>query len=187
MRFADDFVVVFKDRQDGERVLDVEGKRLARYGFRLHLTKTRFVDIRPGRGGDHGVYDQFDFLSFTHLRGRLRKGRWVARRFTGRTRLARATKSVWEWCKENRHQLLGAQHRHLTSVIRGHCTYYGLTGNGKQPARFREAVIRSWRCWFGWRHRTGKTVCGGQRHPEHLPPLQAKVTRTTYAPSETDM
>ena len=45
----------------------------------------------------------------------------VVRRFTAGTRYARAVKSVWEWCKQHRDQPLGVQHRHLASVIRGHC------------------------------------------------------------------
>ena len=127
MRFADDFVIAFKDRWDGERVLAVLGKRLERYGLRLHPTKTQFVDFRLGSGGGYDAQDQFDFLGFTQMWGKSRKGRWVVRQFTARTRLARVAKSVWEWCKQHRHQPLGVQHRHLARVIRGHCAYYGLT------------------------------------------------------------
>ena len=181
-RFADDFVIAFKDRRDGERVLAILGKRLERYGLRLHPTKTRFVDFRPGSGGGHDAQDQFDFLGFTHLWGKSRKGRWVVRQFTARTRLARAVKSVWEWCKRHRHQPLAVQHRHLASVIRGHCAYYGLTGNGKQLSRFREAVIRSWRRWLGRRHRNGEIAWGRfNAILKHLPLPPARVTRSIYA------
>ncbi len=182
VRFADDFVIAFKDRRDGERVLAVLGKRFERYGLRLHPTKTRFVDFRSGRGGGHDAHDQFDFLGFTHLWGKSRKGRWVVRQFTARTRLARAIKSVEEWCKRHRHLPLGVQHRHLASVIRGHCAYYGLTGNGKQLSRYQSAVVRSWRRWLGRRHRNGHIAWGRfrailTRFP--LPP--ARVTRSIYA------
>jgi group II intron reverse transcriptase/maturase len=46
VRFADDAVMAFADVQDAKRVLDVLGKRLARYGLTLHPDKTRFVDFR---------------------------------------------------------------------------------------------------------------------------------------------
>ena len=78
---------------------------------------------------------------------------------------------------------LGDQCRHLASVIRGHCAYYGLTGNGKRHSRFRAAEIRSWRRWLGRRHRNGwisweRFNATFARFP--LP--SAKVTRSIYAP-----
>src|SRR6476646_9149895 len=45
-RFADDAVMAFADFQDAKRVLDVLGKRLARYELTLHPDKTRLVDFR---------------------------------------------------------------------------------------------------------------------------------------------
>jgi hypothetical protein len=48
VRFADDAVMAFADFQDAKRVLDVLGKRLARYELTLHPDKTRFVDFRNG-------------------------------------------------------------------------------------------------------------------------------------------
>ena len=47
VRYADDFVLLFENRRDGERLLAVLGKRLERYGLTLHADKTRFVDF-PG-------------------------------------------------------------------------------------------------------------------------------------------
>ena len=49
VRFADDFVMTFKTHRDAKRVLEVLGKRLARYGLTLHPDKTRFIDFRPER------------------------------------------------------------------------------------------------------------------------------------------
>ena len=70
MRFADDFVLSFEDRLSGKRVLDVLGKRLGRYGLKLHETKTRYVDFRRKRPyGRHwmATATTFDFLGFTHV------------------------------------------------------------------------------------------------------------------------
>jgi hypothetical protein len=45
-------------------ILEVLGKRLARYGLMLHPDKTRFVDFRPERkGGTH----PWETLSFRRL------------------------------------------------------------------------------------------------------------------------
>ena len=37
--------------------------------------------------------------------------------------------------------------------IRGHCAYYGLTGNGKRLEWFRYQVVRIWRTWLARRSR----------------------------------
>src|SRR5262245_63278607 len=74
VRFADDAVMAFADVQDAKRVLDVLGKRLARYELTLHPDKTRFVDFRSYRpdGKDHPDTDgtMFTFLGFCHVWGK---------------------------------------------------------------------------------------------------------------------
>ena len=71
VRFADDAVMAFADFRDARRVLDVLGKRLARYGLTLHPDKTRFIDFRSYRsdGKDHPETDgsSFTFLGFCVL------------------------------------------------------------------------------------------------------------------------
>ena len=74
VRFADDFVMAFEDARSGRRMLDVLGKRLGRYGLTLHETKTRYVDFRPKRPRAHDPDTTFDFLGFTHVWGRSRRG-----------------------------------------------------------------------------------------------------------------
>ena len=66
---------------------------------------------------------------------------------------SRALKSVHDWCKRHRHLPIAAQREHLAKVIRGHCAYYGLTGNGKRLEWFRYQVIRIWRTWLARRSR----------------------------------
>src|SRR5215470_11841902 len=79
VRFADDAVMAFADHRGAQRVLDVLGKRLARYGLTLHPDKTRFIDFRSYRpdGKDHSEADgtSFTFLGFCHVWGKSRKGR----------------------------------------------------------------------------------------------------------------
>ncbi len=180
VRYADDFVIALKNRRDGERVLVALSARLAKYGLALHPTKTRYVDFRPKAGG-HDTQNRFDFLGFTHIWGKSRKGRWVVRQFTAKDRFARAVKKVWEWCKTHRHMPIGDQCRYLTAVIRGHCAYYGLTGNGKRLSAFRDAVVRSWRRWLGRRHRDGRISWNRFKTIFKLFPLpQATVTRSIY-------
>jgi group II intron reverse transcriptase/maturase len=50
IRYADDFVIGFRSKEDAERVLAVLGKRMARFGLTLHPEKTRLVPFRRPRG-----------------------------------------------------------------------------------------------------------------------------------------
>ena len=181
VRFADDVVLTFADRHSGERMLAVLGKRLGRYGLELHPTKTRYVDFRPPRRPGHEADATFDFLGFTHVWGRSRKGRTVVRQVTAKSRYARAVKAVHGWCKRNRHLPIKQQQEYLSRVVRGHCGYYGVTGNGKRIGWFRTQVARSWRKWLSRRRRAGGLNWDRmnevlKRHP--LPP--ATVMRSIY-------
>ena len=182
VRFADDFVMAFEDARSGRRMLDVLGKRLGRYGLTLHETKTRCVDFRPKRPRAHDPDTTFDFLGFTHVWGRSRRGRNVVRQITAKDRFTRALKAVHEWCKSNRHRPLEEQHQHLARAIRGHCGYYGLTGNSKRLSGFRYWVIRHWRKALARRSRAGRVTWDRMkallnRYP--LPP--ATVVHSIYA------
>lgn len=161
VRYADDVVMVFRSQRDAERTLEVLPKRLAKYGLSLHPEKTRLLEFRrpprvrsddePRSGGGHGR--SFDFLGFTHYWCRSRKGNWVVKRKTARRRLARAIRRVAQWCRRNRHLPIRQQHAMLSRVIRGHCQYYGITGNSPSVSAFVRQVERRWRYWLNRRDR----------------------------------
>ena len=178
VRYADDFVMLFEEKKDGERVYKALGKRLEKYGLTLHETKTRYVDMRPGgKGEDH----RFDFLGFTHVWGRSRKGNRVLRKVTAKDRYARAVSAVNEWCKRNRHLRIDTQAAHLGRVIHGHCNYYGVTGNGKRLSQFRYQVTRAWRKWLS--RRSSKGWVNWEKMKEILrrnPLPSARVVRSIY-------
>ena len=176
VRYADDFVMLYEERRDGERVYEVLGKRLEKYGLTLHETKTRYVDMRAGEGG------KFDFLGFTHVWGRSRKGNRVLRTVTAKDRYARAVSAVNEWCKRNRHLRIDMQAAHLGRVIRGHCNYYGVTGNSKRLAQFHRRVVVIWRKWLSRRSRKGRVVWEQMKEILRRNPLpKVKVVRSIYA------
>ena len=84
VRFADDAVMAFENFLDAKRVLDVLGKRFARYGLSLHPDKTRFVDFRNNRPGgtNHPETNgtSFTFLGFaTSGASRGRERMWCGR------------------------------------------------------------------------------------------------------------
>ena len=157
VRFADDAVMAFADFRDAKRVLDVLGKRLARYGLTLHPDKTRFVDFRSHRpdGTDHPDTDgtTFTFLGFCHVWGKSRKGKNVVRQVTAKKRYARALAAVTDWCRKNRHRPIPEQHAQLVAKMRGHYAYYGITGNARRLSWYAHQVARIWRKWLSRRDR----------------------------------
>lgn len=62
VRYADDFVILCRSREDAERVLSLVKNWVTDNGLTLHPTKTKIVDARQ---------EGFDFLGY-HFRGNLR-------------------------------------------------------------------------------------------------------------------
>lgn len=156
VRFADDAVCVFENREDCERVRRVMAKRLARYGLTLHPTKTRVVDFRHDRRCDKHDGGSFAFLGFTHIWKRSRRGFWVVRRGTSRKRLARSLRRVYQYCRRHRHDRLDVQHRYLCRLMHGHFAYYGIVGNSAGIRKFAYQVNRIWHKWLRRRDGLGR-------------------------------
>jgi RNA-directed DNA polymerase len=157
VRFADDAVMAFANLDDAKRVLAVLGKRLGRFGLTLHPDKTRLVDFRPQQTEStrHPQTDgtTFDFLGLTHVWGRSRRGKDMVLQVTAKSRFARALAAVSDWCRTHRHWSIRDQHRHLSSMMRGHFAYYGVGGNSRRLRWFANQVMRLWQKWLSRRDR----------------------------------
>jgi RNA-directed DNA polymerase len=155
IRYADDFVIVFENESDARRVMEVLPKRFGKFGLTLHPDKTRLVAFqRPDdRGQGPGEPGTFDLLGFTHYWAKSRKGRWVVKRGTSSSRFTRGLRAIREWCRKFRHLPVREQHQTLSEKVRGHCAYYGITGNSPMLSSFRRQVERIWRYWLSRRNR----------------------------------
>lgn len=161
IRYADDFVIGFTDERDALRVKDVLAKRFDRYGLKVHPEKTRLVRFRKPEDGDGPAGGagtpaspgSFDLLGFTHYWGRSLRGQWVVKRKTSTSRLSRAVRAIHEWCRDHRHRPLAEQQQALGRKLRGHCAYYGITGNSVCLSAFRVWLVRAWRYWLSRRNR----------------------------------
>ena len=152
IRFADDFVMVFKYQDDAQRVLDVLPKRFGRYGLTIHPDKTRLVDFRHPWDSKQKP-GTFDFLGFTHYWGKTRKGGYSVKKKTASKKLRRSLKAIHVWCKQHRHKKLSWQHQRICQKLQGHYAYYGVTGNYASIAAFRDHVLGTWRYWLNRRSR----------------------------------
>lgn len=153
VRYADDFVLLCEFKEDAERLYKGIHPRFEKYGLALHPKKTKLVPFkRPPRGGPNES-ESWEFLGFTHFWSKSRKGNWVVFRKTAPSRLRRALSAVAEWCRKNRHRPVKWQFTVLSKKIKGHCGYYGITGNSVALNQFRSAVRNIWRKWL--RRRSG--------------------------------
>lgn len=149
VRYADDFVVLFEDRDDALRVQEVLPKRFARFGLTLHPTKTRLVPFRWTNGdSDAPPPGSFDFLGFTHYWGRSRSGYPSILRKTASSRFSRSLKALNTWFRRARHLPVEAQAKTLGQKLRGHYQYYGIRGNSRAIGRFAQQARVLWKKWL---------------------------------------
>ena len=122
IRFADDAILCFHYREDAEKVRNVLPKRFAKYGLTLHPEKTRLLEF--GRYAEERAKRQgkkkpntFDFLGFTHICARSRRGKFTVHVRTMRKRLRRSLTAVAEWCQRHRHALVDMGDRRTPGVF----------------------------------------------------------------------
>jgi RNA-directed DNA polymerase len=161
VRYADDVVMGFQHRKEAERFLQELGERMAKFGLELHSEKTRLIEFgrfaaenRAVRG--EGKPETFDFLGFTHICGRTRKGdRFTVRRKTIAKRLQGKVKAVREEIIRRRHDPIPEQGKWLRAVVQGHFNYFAVPGNKPAIDAFRTEVIKAWLSVpaFNGRHR----------------------------------
>jgi group II intron reverse transcriptase/maturase len=145
VRYADDFIIACERKEDVQTLLGILDEHLNRYKLTLNRDKTRLIRFGRKWGGKGGPKSgTFDFLGFTHIAGKDRRGRYLVRRKTASKRLQRSVKAIGQWCRKHRHQPLRWQWRELDRKLRGHYEYYGIRGNFEALARFRHLIRRAW-------------------------------------------
>jgi len=159
VRYADDFVIICEREDDARRIFKHLPGRFLAHGLELHPEKTRLIPFkRPS--GPHEP-ESWDFLGFTHYWAQSRNGYPVVKRKTMRKRLARGLKKVRAECRRRMHEPVREQWRYLCWAIRGHCAYYGITGNSQSVRQFRREVCGIWRKWL----RRRSSAAGRKSYP----------------------
>ena len=173
VRWADDFIVGFEQRSEGERFLSELRERLRKFGLELHPDKTRLIEFgryarsnRARRG--EGKPETFNFLGFTHICSETKKGGFTVLRKTVRKRLQAKLKEVYTQLRWRMHQPVPEQGKYLRSVILGHMRYYGVPRNRPSIAVFRKGV-----CWL-WRK---VLKCRSQKHRLNWDRMKRLISR----------
>ena len=149
VRFADDFVLGFREESDARRCLAELREQLAKFGLELHPEKTRLIQFgryaeeRRAKRGE-GKPETFDFLGFTHICGKTRRGDFTIHRKTSRKKFQARLKVLKRELFRKMHADLPQVGAWLQSVLRGWLQYYAVPGNYERLRQFRDALQVIW-------------------------------------------
>jgi RNA-directed DNA polymerase len=150
VRYADDFIVGFEHVTDARRFLDAMRERLEKFALSLHPDKTRLIEFgrfaaanRNRRG--LGKPETFNFLGFTFICGKSRRGKFLIHRKSRRDRMGAKLRTIKGALRRRMHQSIPVQGKWLGQVVRGYFTYHAVPTNHRALQGFREEVIRRWR------------------------------------------
>jgi RNA-directed DNA polymerase len=156
VRFADDAVLGFQKKAEAERYWNELKERMKKFDLELHPDKTRLLEFgrfaaqqRQKRG--EGKPETFNYLGFTHICGKTRKGRFTVLRQTIRKRMQAKLKEIRSELRRRMHDPPDEVGQWLRAVVSGHIRYYGVPTNNVAIRNFHWQVARSWRSVLGRR------------------------------------
>jgi RNA-directed DNA polymerase len=148
-RYADDIVMGFQSKRDAERFLAELKERMEKFQLELHPEKTRLLEFgryaakdRKSRG--EGKPETFNFLGFTHICGKTRKGGYAIIRQTIRKRMQAKLKEIKQELKRRMHDPIPEVGQWLKMVVSGYNRYFGVPTNSPALNQFRRAVGALW-------------------------------------------
>jgi group II intron reverse transcriptase/maturase len=149
VRYADDVVLGFQHENDARRFLDAMRARFEEFALQLHPDKTRLIEFgrhaaagRKKRG--LGKPETFDFLGFTHICSRCRRGSFQLKRKSRRDRVRGKLKEIKEELWRRMHWPIPEQGSWLAQVIRGFFAYHAVPTNFLALSKFRRQIIWLW-------------------------------------------
>jgi group II intron reverse transcriptase/maturase len=156
VRYADDAVFGFEYEADARRFLEARRERLAAFALRLHPDKTRLIvpGLDPGIGRfaaanrkrrGLGKPETFNFLGFTFICDKSRKGGFLLKRKSRGDRVRAKLKEIKEGVRKRMHEPLARQGKWLGQVVAGWFNYHAVPANSHALGAFRFHVVDLWR------------------------------------------
>ena len=148
-RWQESYVFV-QHLDDADRFLADFRERLRKFGLELHPDKTRriefgrFAEINRNKRGE-GKPETFDFLGFTHISGKDRKGGYAVKRKTIGKRMRAKLLEIKQQLRRRMHEPVAHTGQWLRPVVQGYFNYHAVPGNIDSLSAFRYGVIRLWR------------------------------------------
>ena len=138
VRYADDMVFCFENEGDAKDFHGALRERLRKFNLELSEEKSKTIRFGRNAGSESG---KFDFLGFTHIAGKSRKGTFCVKRTTSQKKLKSKRRIVKMWLRENMHMPVKRLIMKLNRKLQGHYNYYGIIGNYAAMHGFREYVL----------------------------------------------
>jgi len=150
VRYADDDVVGFEREADARRFLEAMRERLATFALTLHPDKTRLIAFGRFAAADRkkqglGKAETFDFLGFTFICGKSRKGGFPLKRKSRGDRVRAKLKEIKAGLRARMHLPIPRQGLWLRQVVTGWFNYHAVPTNQRALAAFRYHVVDLWR------------------------------------------
>jgi len=125
VRYADDYLVLFQNEKDAERVMERLSLRLKAFSLEVAEEKTRILPI----GRYKGTKENFDFLGFTFFNTKTHGGKYRLGVRTSKKKLKAKKQGAKAWLKTRTNKVVSETMVTLAAIVRGHCNYYGVSGN----------------------------------------------------------
>lgn len=181
VRYADDFIILFKDQKDMESMQSILKARLAQFGLAIAEEKTHMTDLtpRPNQGGK--VRRRITFLGFNIFRAlNRRKTGWKVVFQTEGKRYTRAKAAMRASLSRMMHWELERQAARINAILSGHYNYYGLAGNTDRLRNFFNETVLYWRCTLSRRSQRGRMNWVKMREVLAKYPLRNPRVKLTY-------
>ena len=137
IRYADDFVVTARSREQIEALKPVIAEWLAERGLVMNEEKTRIAPVQSG----------FDFLGFN-----IRHYRGVCLVKPAKGKVLTLLNNIRQWLKEHRQMETGAVIRYLNTLLRGWAQYYRCACSGQTFSYVKHQIWRTIWQWCKRRH-----------------------------------
>jgi len=149
LRYADDTVVGFEHGADARRFLDMMRSRLEEFALSIHPEKTRLIEFGRHAAADReqrglGKPETFNFLGFTFICGKTRRGRFQVIRKTRRDRMMAKLLGLKDEMRRRMHWPVSEQGEWLKRVVGGFFNYHAVPTNSRALAAFRYHVTVLW-------------------------------------------
>ena len=145
IRYADDYVACFNREEDAQRFMAAMPERLRQFGLEIEPSKTGLIRF----GSQAGKTCQqdgrkrpatFNFLGFTHYVSKSRRGGFKVGRATQRERMTKKLKEVGQKLARLRVQGGKAMMDYARQHLRGHLSYYAVSGNTRQIGNYARLI-----------------------------------------------
>jgi group II intron reverse transcriptase/maturase len=165
VRYADDFIVGFEHEGEARRFLDAMRERLQEFALSLHPEKTRLIEFgrhaaENRKRRELGKPDTFNFLGFTFICDKTRRGKFRVKRKSRSDRMRAKLQDIKQALRRRMHHPIPHQGMWLRQVVTGYFNYHAVPTNGRALVTFRFHVIDLWKRTLrrrGQKDRTGWT------------------------------